>query len=508
MLNICLNNSYSSQLRSIITYHQNRFKLFRVVFFLFRRFFSAKALLIKCKKLELLRQENIKNATKINNDLIYVISDVDVLMLSYRLIMDKPSKMTNSLNSSTFRYSELCWLKNLSYELLADKYFLYCNRKKKVIQKAICLVLEAIWYSRSLCSSNNFLNTFKSTFKDVSCIIRIDLIDRVDAFDHKVLIDLISKRVNCKKTIMLLLTFLEKNFFLLNKNNNLNEINNILYNILLHEFYVFVKKYNLLQKHKHNKKVVYVRYSNDLFIGANGNINDIILIKNKILSFLGFYFIIDILKIKTLYLNKQQFFFLGFIVKNKKIIFDFYSSRNNKSKAYSPINLYIPLCHLFFKFKKIGFFKIVNDFFKPKSVRRFINLEHRDILMVYSNIIRGVYSYYSYVNNQKNIRRLLYGLKASCALTLAFKFKSYRRSKTYKELGGILNRRAPKQIFSPPSVYQKVLFYNPPKTNFSLFYSALFPKFYNNCNIYRLIAVYKFGFISFWSMQSLSFDRF
>ncbi|CAM9222539.1 unnamed protein product [Sphacelaria rigidula] len=58
---------------------------------------------------------------KVNNDLIYVISDIEVLTLSYELIKYKPSKMMNSLKSKTFSNIELYWLKSLSDHILAGK---------------------------------------------------------------------------------------------------------------------------------------------------------------------------------------------------------------------------------------------------------------------------------------------------------------------------------------------------------------------------------------------------
>ena len=171
------------------------------------------------------------------------------------------------------------------------------------------------------------------------------------------------------------------------------------------------------------------------------------------------------------------------------------------------MQLYVPLFQLFIKLKKRGFFKLVNGFFKPTSVRRFVNFEHKDILIIYNNIIRGIFFYYSISSNRKNIRRLLYGLKASCALTLAFKFKIYYRSKVYNKLGsGLSHKNVKQKIFFHHNSINKNL-NNPLKTDFLFYQKYLCPKFFYVCKFYRIMAIYKLGFISFWSMQSVLFNR-
>lgn len=116
MLDIYLDNTYFDYKysRAKIKHNQNNPKLSK-------NFSTITNNLVRCQKLDCLRQKNIENTAKVNNNLIHIISDIEVLTLSYELIKYKPSKMINGLKSKTFSNIELNWLNLLSKQILTGK---------------------------------------------------------------------------------------------------------------------------------------------------------------------------------------------------------------------------------------------------------------------------------------------------------------------------------------------------------------------------------------------------
>jgi hypothetical protein len=98
-----------------------------------------------------------------------------------------------------------------------------------------------------------------------------------------------------------------------------------------------------------------------------------------------------------------------------------------------------PILKIFDKSVENGFFKrTLTGKFVPTSCGRVVNLDHADIIRFYNQKIRGVLNYYSFVDNKKSLGSFVHGLKHSCALTLALKFKLRHRSKVFKKFGKAL----------------------------------------------------------------------
>lgn len=64
-----------------------------------------------------------------------------------------------------------------------------------------------------------------------------------------------------------------------------------------------------------------------------------------------------------------------------------------------------------------------------------VNSDHADILKYYNSVIRGVYNYYSFVNNTQDLFHVIWRLTESCALTLAIRFKLKTMKKVYRKFG-------------------------------------------------------------------------
>lgn len=64
-----------------------------------------------------------------------------------------------------------------------------------------------------------------------------------------------------------------------------------------------------------------------------------------------------------------------------------------------------------------------------------VNLEHADIVRYYNSVIRGVYNYYSFVNNTDRLAYVIWLLEESCCLTLARKYKWKSMKKVFDKFG-------------------------------------------------------------------------
>lgn len=64
-----------------------------------------------------------------------------------------------------------------------------------------------------------------------------------------------------------------------------------------------------------------------------------------------------------------------------------------------------------------------------------VNLDHADILRYYNSVTRGLYNYYNFVGNVRNLANVCWLLEESCCLTLARKFKLKTMAATYRKFG-------------------------------------------------------------------------
>lgn len=117
-----------------------------------------------CVKLKELMKLNKKNKVYENANLIYMVSDVEVLILAYKSITNKQKNFTSSVNSVIFSSTNLNWFILISKELKAGKFkikparrvnikfknqtlnFLIFNSfKDDLTQQSVYLVLTAIY---------------------------------------------------------------------------------------------------------------------------------------------------------------------------------------------------------------------------------------------------------------------------------------------------------------------------------------------------------------------------
>lgn len=68
-------------------------------------------------------------------------------------------------------------------------------------------------------------------------------------------------------------------------------------------------------------------------------------------------------------------------------------------------------------------------------VGNLVNLDHKDIIMYYNSVIRGIHGYYDFVDNKKELNWIIWLINESCALTLARKMKIRTLGRVYRKLG-------------------------------------------------------------------------
>lgn len=472
-----------------------------------------------CVELEELMKLNKSNPGQMNNKLIHIVSDTKVLILAYKIIKSNPGNSTPGIDTTSLNKIDLSWFTKVSKELKAGKYefkparrvyilkpgkkgerpLTISSLRDKIVQQAIYLVLNAIYESSFLDSSHGFrpnkgthtaLKDIKAKFQGVKWCIKADIGNNFSNINHKILLNLLSKRIVCSKFLALIKKSIkagyieDKKFIASNKGLFQGNVTSpILNNIYLHQLDIFMldlgesfngNKYrrssldfqriryrmkkavkNIAELWKVNskdpfdpnfKRFYYIRYVDDFVVGVVGSRKNTIEFKNKIDVFLKYELklVLSSKKTSIVHFSKTPIFFLGTFIKRnwekeKRIItVKKKGSVSTKVRMRSRVVLKAPIKLIFEKATLNGFFKKRQGVFVSTSLGRCINLNHQDILRYYNSVIRGVLNYYSFVNNRKSLGSFVHGLELSCARTLALKYKLRHASKVYRKFGSKL----------------------------------------------------------------------
>lgn len=479
-----------------------------------------------CVELEELVKINKNNQGQINDKLIHIVSDTKVLILAYEIIKSNPGNSTPGIDSITLDQIDLSWFTKISKELKAGKYkfkparrvyipkpgekgerpLIINSPRDKIVQQAIYLVLNAIYEPSFLDSSHGSrlnkgthtaLKDIKTKFQGVKWCIKADIDNNFSNIDHKILLNLLSKRIVCSKFLALIKKSIkagyieDKKFIASNKGLFQGNVTSpILNNVYLHQLDLFMS--NLAESFNGNKyrrkspdfqriqyqirkvagnipelkklrrelwkvnskdpfdpnfkRLYYIRYVDDFVVGVVGSHENIIEFQNKIDAFLKneLKLVLSPEKTSIVHFSKTPIFFLGTFIKGnwekeKRIItIKKKGSVSTKVRMTSKVVLKAPIKSIFEKATLNGFFKKHLGVFVPTYLGRCIHLDHKDILRYYNSVIRGVLNYYSFVNNRKSLGSFVHGLKFSCARTLALKYKLRHASKVYKKFGSKL----------------------------------------------------------------------
>lgn len=477
-----------------------------------------------CVSLKELMKIN-KNSKHFNTKLIHIVSDPKVLILAYEIIKSKPGNLTLGSDASS-----LDWFTEMGKTLKAGKYkfkparrvyipkwgkknsdgsqefrsLTISNLNDKIVQQVIYLILSAIYEPSFLDVSHGLrpnlgnhsaLEYIKYRFNGVKWCIKADIESNFNSVSHKILLNILKKRIGCSKFLALIKSSIKVGFKENNKvyQSNLgllqgNITNPILNNVYLHELDLFMcflmksfnkgkqrrksaayrkiqyemsklrdqKEFNFLRRQlwKINskdfmdpnfKRLYYVRYVDEFAVGVIGSRNDTLNIQDKIRIFLKENLKLTLSEKKTFITNfrKKHIKFLGTYIKSiweaeKKIQTKVKNGIKYKVRICCRVGLYAPIKDLFEKATVSGFFKKKHGKFIPTKVGWLINLDHADIIRYFNWIIRKNFNYYSFANNRKSLDSFIHGLKWSCARTLALKFKLRFASKVFRKFGSNL----------------------------------------------------------------------
>jgi group II intron reverse transcriptase/maturase len=507
----------------------------------FRRFSSTSNISVKsCVGLEELMNLNKKNPNYINDKLIHIVSDTKVLILAYEIVKSKSGNTTLGIDSFTLDDKDLKWFNTISEKLKAGKFkfkparrvyipklgkeikrsLTISSYRDKVVQQAIFLILNAIYEfsflesshgSRPNLGTHTALQSIKYKFDNVKWCIESGIENNFLNIDHKILLNLLSKRIVCSKFLALIKNYLkvgyveDGKFFTSNKGIFQGTvISPILNNIYLHQLDLFMLELSeafaedesrikspifrripchmekaagdipTLKKLRRKlgkvnskdslglnfKRLYYIRHDDGFIVGVIGSFKETVGIRNKIDGFLKSALKLTLSSEKTIitHFSKKPIFFLGTFIKRnwqeeKKVVTMKRTGVTRKVRVASRTVLIAPIKSIFEKAAVNGFFKKLNGKFIPTKVGKCINLDHTDILRYYNSVIHGVLNYYSFVNNRKSLVSFVHGLKFSCARTLALKYKLRHASKIFKKFGSKLKSPCGKvELFVPTTL--------------------------------------------------------
>lgn len=190
------------------------------------------------------------------------------------------------------------------------------------------------------------------------------------------------------------------------------------------------------------KRLLYVRYADDFVILLISDQATAYTIRRSIKDFLKNKLGIELNIEKTSISNiKDGFKFLGALVSRKKQVIRKVTKNIGKTIKFRKrisrrLIINAPLTDLITKLKSHGFTRNNKEnVILAKNRGDLINLSHYQILQFYNSRIRGLLNFYSFASNYPQLRRVIWLLEQSCALTLALKYKLKTMNKTFNKFG-------------------------------------------------------------------------
>ena len=465
------------------------------------------------EKLGNLRNMNTKDTLTINTKVLDLMCDTDVLIAAYTKLKSLPGNMTppfrGGIDLETLDGINISWFDNLKKNLRTNAFqfrpsrridipkyngkgtrpLVIASPRDKIVQGAMLLILEAIFEPSFLTHSHGFrpnkgchtaLKEVKNTFSSVNWFIEGDISKCFDTFDHKLLVHLISNRINDKGFIDLLHKALKAGYMFQGQFYSQDMgtpqgsiVSPILCNILLHGLDQFVlnlqKDFDVGTRRKTNsiwrnltlngqinevhdrnigsrlhndssyKRLKYVRYADDFLIGIIGSRADCVAIRDNIHDFLlkNLKLNINLEKIKITHARNDYAHYLGTDIKitpleKRPLRLVTRGNSTYRMKTNTRPLLMAPIKKLVNKLTEKGFAK--NGGIPIRSVR-FLHFETNQIVNHFKQIWSGLSVYYSFADNYGSLGRIHYILKYSCVLTLASKLKLKTAKKVFTKFG-------------------------------------------------------------------------
>ena len=240
-----------------------------------------------------LYRTNASNSHHVNHKVIHLIADVNTLTLAYEMIKSKPGNMTPGLNltiGTTLDGISRSYIENVSSKVKAGQFKFKPARRiyipkpgksslrpltipsprEKIVQKAIQMVLEAIYEPSFKPSSHGFrpnrgthsaLKKIDQQCKQANWFIEADISKCFDRIDHKKLLTILNERISCTKTLSLIKSALKAGYA--TQGRSLAQVADIgtpqgsvlspiLCNIYMHKLDQYMEE--IMQKHNTGKK--------------------------------------------------------------------------------------------------------------------------------------------------------------------------------------------------------------------------------------------------------------
>lgn len=335
------------------------------------------------------------------------------------------------------------------------------------------------------------------TFRKSNWVVSVDIKNCFDNIDHSKLLDIIQKQVKCNKTVVLIKKLLQSEFLYEGKyfktfktgvsQNSI--LSPLLSNIYLNELDIFMDL--LIKNSKKEKKKIpvyiqalslltkalkegniieilkirhalydmsskglneinyvrvgYCRYASDIIVSVTGSFslakNILKIITDYLKDALKLSINLEKLKICSFYKPVK---FLNVLINNSRVydkpvkLLDYGKNKNKGKKVRTTARIYfhVPIRALIKKLVVCGYFKWTEKTkgkARPTVRKNLINLDHQIIILNYNSVINGLLNYYSFADNKKSLGGIVHGLKCSCALTLALKYKLRTAAKAYKK---------------------------------------------------------------------------
>lgn len=187
------------------------------------------------------------------------------------------------------------------------------------------------------------------------------------------------------------------------------------------------------------KRMLYIRYADDFVVLVTGSHQDALRIKRHIKDYLAKYTGLELNDEKTVVSpTSEPFTFLGASCKrvDSSNKLSKLTGSNIRKRTVPRMRVDLPIDILIKKFRENGFIKISKLGRILATARRdMINLDHNDIVSFYNAKINGIISHYGFARNRYELHRFTWYLRASCAATLALKYKLRTMRAVFSKFG-------------------------------------------------------------------------
>nr|ASV47609.1 reverse transcriptase [Chroomonas mesostigmatica CCMP1168] len=393
------------------------------------------------ERIESLRTRNQNTIRAINKELYKLVNDKDLV---------KRTSMKTAVNLNKLQRTS-------SDDILKTSAKHQSSDKKETVQKALVLILEAIYEPSSSGYNNNFgtkigcitrVKKIKSQWKNVDWVIKGNFNETDLILNQYKLLQILRKKIQDEKFLGLIWAFLQNSLGFtkpVHVTSRPNELTTLLANIYINEFDVTLeelrfkinrviieKNYRKAIPNNHvlergnykfdllKDKVNFVRTGQTWMIGVSKAQKVSIKVKRLLQLFLTKKLCLPKEPIKIIYLQKTNIVFLGYmLLKKKQYLKDEVMTEENRTTR---LQWSFPTAEVI---KELANKSFCTKLGKGIAKLDWVPYTEKTIITNYETLLTRLKSRYFLADNYKtSIRRLEYIIKFSCAHTLASKHRS------------------------------------------------------------------------------------